>query len=512
MGTRTPLPGATDPYRLAFEIAAVGMVIVSLEGVIVRANRAAGALLGYPPQELEGRPWRDFTHPDDLDVSEELFKRAMEGLDDELHLEKRYVRGDGTVVWTLVSTALARDPDGTALYFCTHLSDIGLRRERERTALAADLAKTEFLTRMSHELRTPLTAVLGFARLLQVQLEESDRRHEWADHIHRAGSHLLELINEVLDVSRIETGHLTMSLEPVGLAEAFDEAVDLLAPLAAEREVTLHVEAPEPGSGVVADRQRLRQVLINLLGNAVKYNADAGRTALEATAVDGGRMRIAVTDTGPGIARDQQGLLFTPFERLDAAVGPVNGTGLGLALSRGLVEAMGGTIGVESELGRGSTFWFELVATSVPASPMPAPPERWQAARRGGGAPARVLYFEDNLVSLRLVQEVFSLRPEVQLVPALRGEVGLELARSQQPDVVLLDLHLPDLPGREVLGRLRADPATAAIPVVVLTADPSPGQRRRLLAAGAAACLEKPVDPTVLLGHLDELLSAAHRG
>jgi len=506
MGTRTPLPGTTDPYRVAFETAAAGMVIVSLEGVILRANRAAGVLLGYPHDELEGRAWRDLTHPDDIDVSDELVRRAVEGRDDPLHLEKRYIRGDGSVVWTLVSTALARDPDGTALYFCTQLSDIGVRRERERTALAADMAKTEFLTRMSHELRTPLTAVLGFARLLQVQLDADDRRRAWADHIHRAGSHLLELINEVLDVSRIETGRLTLSLEPVGLEDAFDEAVDILGPLAAERDVHLHVEAPEPGSGVVADRQRLRQVLLNLLGNAVKYNADGGKASLTAWPADEGRVRIAVTDTGPGIAAEQLPLLFTPFERLDASTGPVDGTGLGLALSRGLVEAMGGTVGVDSELGSGSTFWFELVAATVPApsanSAVPSP-----TAGEPGSPRPRVLYFEDNLASLRLVQEVFSLRPALQLVPAMRGEVGLDLARTQRPDAVLLDLHLPDLPGREVLVRLRADPATAGIPVLVVTADLSPGQRRRLLDAGAAACLEKPVDPAVLLEHLDRVLA-----
>ena len=377
------------------------------------------------------------------------------------------------------------------------------RRRAEQAAEAANRAKSEFLSRMSHELRTPLNGVLGFAQLLELDVL-SARQRESVEHILKGGRHLLRLIDEVLDLARIETGKLSVSLEPVLAGEAIRGALDLIRPQAAAREVTL---APEITGDVFvrADRQRLQQVLLNLLSNAVKYNHDGGTVTIScAPAAEPGRVRVAVTDTGPGIAPAMQERLFTPFDRLGAEQTGIEGTGLGLSLSRRLVEAMGGRLLVDSRPGDGATFIVELAAAEAPA--VAAPPVD-DAGVTAAPPPIQgtVLYVEDNLANLRLVERVLGRRPGLTLLSAMQGSHGLELARSHRPGLVLLDLHLPDLRGDELLARLRRDARTRDIPVVVLSADATAGQIRQLLAAGARAYLTKPLDVTELLGLVDEV-------
>jgi signal transduction histidine kinase/ActR/RegA family two-component response regulator len=364
----------------------------------------------------------------------------------------------------------------------------------------ASRAKSEFVSRMSHELRTPLNAVLGFSQLLAMD-ELEGRQREAVEQINKGGRHLLELINEVLDIASIEAGRLSLSIEPVDLETVVDEAVGLVRPLAGERGVK--VETVRIQGTVLADRQRLKQILLNLLSNAVKYDRPGGSVRVDVIG-SGQAYRIRVSDTGQGIDPAMLERLFTPFDRLGAEASGVEGTGVGLALSRRLAEAMGGTVGVESQPGRGSTFWVELEAAAESAA-KPAPED----LGAGGADPlarGTVLYVEDNPANIRLVEHILERRPGVRLLTAVQGALGVEFARQFAPDLILLDLNLPDVSGSVVLERLQADPSTATIPVVVISADATPGQIQRLLAAGARDYLTKPIDVARLMELLESHL------
>jgi signal transduction histidine kinase len=398
---------------------------------------------------------------------------------------------------------------------------IALRRtlaeleEARESADAANLSKSQFLSRMSHELRTPLNAILGFAQVLDIEGIDDDQQ-EVVDHILKGGKHLLGLINEVLDISRIETGELALSAEAVLVGDVVREAQDLITPLAADRRIALVSDlCGEGDSYVFADRQRLKQILINLLSNAVKYNRASGTITVTCDRPEPTRVRINVTDTGPGIAPELVERLFTPFERLGAERSDTEGTGIGLALSRRLAEVMGGTITVETALGQGSTF-------SVSLPDVEGPVERYERlhpedtpAVAVNTAPAvgderrhSILYIEDNLANLKLVQRITKHRTDIQIIPAMQGRVGLDLAHEHDPVMVLLDLHLPDISGQEVLRQLRDDPTTASTPVVIVSADATPSQVQRLLAAGATAYLTKPFEVRELIDVVDGVLAA----
>jgi CheY-like chemotaxis protein len=364
---------------------------------------------------------------------------------------------------------------------------------------------------MSHELRTPLNAVLGFAQILDLD-ELDENRQEAVDQILRGGKHLLGLINEVLDISRIESGDLALSSESVQVSDVVSETVDLIRPLAQQRSIQLHGERHACwGNHVFADRQRLKQILLNLLSNAVKYNRLHGSVTILCEQPDPARLRIKIADTGPGITEDQIGRLFVPFERLGAERTDIEGTGIGLALSRRLAEAMGGVLGVESVPGEGSVFWVELPVVEGPLERL----ERVAGGMLPDAAPMiderhrSLLYIEDNLANLKLVERVVAHRKDVDIIPAMQGGLGLELAREHQPALILLDLHLPDIPGDQVLQELRHNPLTAPIPVVIVSADATAGQRQRLLTAGASAYLTKPYEVQELLRVIDEALAAS---
>lgn len=365
-------------------------------------------------------------------------------------------------------------------------------------------------SRMSHDLRTPLNAILGFAQLLAMDALSAADQQDNVKQILKAGDYLLVLVEEVLDIARIESGYLSLSPEAVAVKDVVAEVLDLSRPLAAQLNIVLVADqASTCDDSVSADRQRLRQILLNLISNAVKYNRDGGQVTISCEPVPENRLRIKVADTGTGIPPQKLALLFTPFERLGAEHSGIEGTGLGLALSRGLTAAMGGTIDVESIVDRGSTFWVELAIAQRPEVQEEAASRATLATP--GDVPAvagSVLYIEDNQPNVQLIERLLSRqRPRITLLGATSGSDGIRLARERVPELILLDLHLPDIPGDEVLRMLWEDPRTRQIPVAILSADATPSHVKRLLASGASAYLTKPLDVDRLLRLVDTQLN-----
>jgi signal transduction histidine kinase/ActR/RegA family two-component response regulator len=419
-------------------------------------------------------------------------------------------------------------------------------QERElRSALASAEAATrtkgQFLSRVSHELRTPLNAVLGFGQLIEMDEDLSEDQHESIDQILRAGRHLLDLIDELLLAARDEASDMPIVLEPLRVVDVIAEAVALVAPLAEKRSITVHTEGlAEAGHlGAMGDHQRLMQVLLNLLSNALKYNHDGGVVIADCREGDGDVVRIEVTDTGIGLDLELLDRVFTPFDRLGAESSDVQGSGVGLSLSLSLVQAMGGTILVDSAVGVGSTFIVELARTPPPfpttrdvsvteprttetAATARTAPTASTAALAALGDPApseppavprapRLLYVEDNEPNFRVV-EMLALRCKLELIEARTGREGIELAVRHRPNLVLLDLHLPDQDGHQVLDALRADPDTRDIPVFIISADATEASISRLLADGADEYLTKPLDLDHLARRIDETLALGSAG
>ena len=482
-----------------------------LDGRYVFVNRQFERNLAMTRETVVGLKDHDVFPPRLADMYRANDAEAIR-LRQALHFEEPALHpGGGVHVYNSAKFPLL-GLDGEPYAICTVSTDITERKHAEDEIKAARLeaeranrAKSEFLSRMSHDLRTPLNAVLGFAQLLGADALTDDQ-HDSVRQIRRGGEHLLDLINEVLDIARIEAGQLSLSPEPVEVREIVGHALALVAPLARQRQISLVTsESALASRSVVADRQRLNQILLNLLSNAVKYNRDGGQVTVGVEQPSEHNLRINVTDTGPGIPPQKLRLLFRPFERLGAESTAIEGTGLGLTLSRGLAEAMGGTIGVVSRLDVGSTFWIELrLANETAVSPVPS--AELPTLEAADGPAATVLYIEDNIANLRLVERVLSRRRAVRLLTAPDGRQGLSRALSERPDVVLLDLHLPDLNGEEVLRQIKAEVSLRATPVIVLSADATPGQVRRLLASGADAYLTKPLNIQEVLAVIDRTL------
>ena len=488
-------------------------VKLTLDGTSLIANKIALVASGLTREEymktnfLAG-PWWSF----DAQVQARVrvaFATAVSGT--PVNYDEK-VFAFGRVIAIDFSLTPVRGDHGAVEYLIAEARDITALKETERAlqdakaeAERANLAKSESVSRISHELRTPLNAILGFAQLLELEELNSEQR-EGVAHILRGGRHLLDLINQVLDISQIETGDLSISLEPVEILEAIQESFATLRPLASERRVRLYstCEGPEY---VRADRQRLNQVLSNLMSNAIKYNRLDGSVTVSCQRT-GERLRISISDTGIGIPADRLEQLFVPFERVGAEQTTTEGTGLGLALVKRLVEAMNGVVVAESTAGRGSTFSIELpLCDSNPE--LMAVVGGDDSATAACASARTILCIEDNASNFRLVERLLQRRSGITLLGATDGLAGLTRAREQRPHLILLDLNLPDMDGHELLVRLRADSACSSIPVVVISADATETQINRLIQAGAADYLTKPLDVKQFFTVVDQTLASA---
>jgi PAS domain S-box-containing protein len=468
-------------------------------------NPALARLLGRTPEHIVGHGAAEILGADRAAQLLPLVQRALAG--QTLSFEHRHrLPGGGLGPYSQLTLTPGRDPRSGEPMVIGFAIDITERKLAERAlivarddAQSANRAKSQFLSQMSHELRTPLNAILGFGQLLQADSGRPGHQEPWVREILRGAQHLLELINQMLDLGAIEAGELKLAQETVHLAPLADEALALVKPLADRHQVLLDERHCSCGASVVqGDRTRLKQVLLNLLANGIKYNRAGGRVWIACGTDGDDHVRLAVHDDGPGLAPEQQARLFQPFERLAAAQSAIEGTGIGLALCRRLVLAMGGEMGVDSAPGQGSCFWVRLPARRVPAvgdlaqaAEPTAPPAAPQVA--GAAVRRRVLYIEDNPVNLALMEAMLALLPEVELISAAEPEQGLALARSDGLALVLLDIQLPGMSGFEVLARLREDPATRALPVVAVSANAMPAQVRSATAAGFDAYLTKPL-------------------
>src|SRR5438132_10596600 len=503
------------------------------KGIIQLFNVGAERMLGYTAAEVVNK-----INPSDIHDPEEVRARAQalgvelataitpgfealafkasRGIEDIYELT--YICKDGSRFPAIVSITALRDDYGAIIGYLLIGTDNSVRKRVElqlhhamAVAEKANLAKSDFLSSMSHELRTPLSAILGFAQLIDTGTPSpTPSQKRSIDQILKAGWYLLELINEILDLALIESGKLPISLEPISLTEVVRECHAMIEPQAQKRGIAMTFPEFEVSYFVKADRTRLKQVLINLLSNAIKYNRPGGSVVVDYSASTPGRIRIFVRDTGEGLPPDKIAQLFQPFNRLGKESGIEEGTGIGLMVSKQLVELMKGTIGVESTVGAGSAFWIELNLTAQPQRPAAAtiPPV-------GGQTPApavrmrTLLYVEDNPANLMLVEDLVARRPDIRLLSAADGDRGIEIARASRPDVILMDINLPGISGIQALKILRADPATSHIPVLALSANAMPRDIEKGLAAGFFRYLTKPIKVDEFMDALDVALTFA---
>ncbi len=465
-------------------------------------------IFGHEPQSIQPsvEVFVNAVHPEDRGkVRESEMHAAITGKHDVVH---RIVRPDGSVRHVHELARGRIDAQGKLLSLSGTVQDVTSQMEDERALIAArdeadraNQTKSDFLSSMSHELRTPMNAILGFAQLLEYDGKLSEENLDSVHEILKAGEHLLTLINEVLDLAKIESGHIDLSLEPVEVCPIIEECLSLVAPLADKRGISLDHTGLD-GIAVRADRMRLKQALLNLLSNAIKYNWEGGSVRVDVQARD--RLHIRVSDTGHGISEAHLAKLFQPFNRLDAQ-NNIEGTGIGLTITRRIVEMMGGIVDVESASGKGSTFWIELPMEFL-QNEKPSPQESRSAPQIRHAALYTVFYIEDNPANLKLVAQLLGQRKHIHLLTTHLPELGLELAKTRKPDLILLDINMPGMNGYELLKIFKADDRTKDIPVIALTANAMPKDAERSMKAGFSAYLTKPIHVPDFFGTIDRYL------
>ncbi len=510
-----------ESFRLMVEsVSDYAIVMLNPDGNVVSWNTGAERIKGFLAEEIVGQHFSRFYPPDDvtngkpqrdLDVTAALGRFEDEGW---------RMRKDGSTFWANVVITAIRDQAGELRGFAKLTRDLTARQQIETemsnakaAAEKANQAKSDFLSSMSHELRSPLNAILGFAQLMDSDSPApTTTQKESIVQILNAGWYLLDLINEILDLAVIESGKLSMSLESVSVGEVMLECQAMIEPQAQGRKIRMTFPRFFVPTWVQADRTRLKQVVINLLSNAIKYNADGGTVVVDCCGdKTPGRVRISVTDTGAGLSSEQMGQLFQPFNRLGQEANAEQGTGIGLVVSKRLIELMEGIVGVESNVGVGSTFWIELNATSQ----LPAVKNGHAEVALpllAGAALRTLLYVEDNPANLKLVERLVARRPDMRLLTAIDGMIGVDLARSAKPEVILMDINLPGISGFEALKILRGDPATAHIPVVALSANAVPRDVERGLEAGFFRYLTKPIKVAEFMETLSAALDFVDKG
>ncbi len=504
------------------------------KGIIQLFNVGAEMMLGYRAEEVVNK-----INPSDIHDPQEVMARAQalslelnttitpgfealafkasRGIEDIYELT--YICKDGSRFPAIVSITALRDDHGNIIGYLLIGTDNSVRKRvelalKEAMAVAdkANLAKSDFLSSMSHELRTPLSAILGFAQLIESgnpQPTPSQKRS--VDQILLAGWYLLDLINEILDLALIESGKLSLSPEHVSLREVMQECEAMTEPQATQRGIGVTFPHFATPCFVTADRTRLKQVLINLLSNAIKYNRPDGTVVVACAHMSPQRIRICVEDTGQGLSPEQITQLFQPFNRLGQQEHGEQGTGIGLVMTKRLMQLMGGAIGVESTLGQGSVFWIEMNLTVQPqmASETTHTAMANADAKRPHTQTKTLLYVEDNPANLLLVETLMERRPDIRLLSARDGHSGIAMARTAQPDMILMDINLPGISGIKALQLLRDDPATAHIPVVALSANAMPGDIAKGLHAGFLGYLTKPIKINEFMDTLDAVLKSS---
>jgi PAS domain S-box-containing protein len=505
-------------------------------GIIQLFNVGAERVLGYAADEVIDRISPSDIH-DPQEVKERaetlslelgvtiapgfeaLAYKASRGIEDTYELT--YICKDGSRFPAVVSITALRDDHGGVIGYLLIGADNSARKrvesELKKAMAAADQAnraKSDFLSSMSHELRTPLNAILGFAQLLETGAPApTPTQKRNIEQILKAGWYLLELINEVLDLALIESGRLTLSNEPVSLAEVLTECRAMIEPQARSRGIGMTFPQFHVARFITADRTRVKQVLINLLFNAIKYNRPNGTVVVEAAAVASSSIRISVRDTGIGLPPEHIDQLFQPFNRLGKEASSEEGSGIGLVVTKRLVDLMGGTIGVVSTLGQGSVFWVEFKTANAPQFTVPlSDPATIARPKVPDGTPLRtLLYVEDNPANLELVGQLIGRRTDLNMLSAADGLLGVEYARACVPEVILMDINLPGMSGIEAMKILRADPITAHIPIIALSANAVPRDIERALEAGFFNYITKPIKVSEFMDALDVALDFSRK-
>lgn len=508
------------------------------KGIIQLFNIGAERMLGYLAEDVVNKinpsdihdPQEVLVHAEALSLElgttitpgfEALAYKASRGIDDTYDLT--YICKDGSRFPAIVSITALRDDYNEIIGYLLIGADNSVRKQVEdelihakAAAEKANLAKSDFLSSMSHELRSPLNAILGFAQLMESDVSPpTAAQKESTGQILRAGWYLLDLINEILDLSLIESGRMSLSREPMSLADVLLDCQTMIEPQAQTREIHITFPSYDTPYFVSADRTRVKQVLINLLTNAIKYNRAGGTVVVDCVVRSPQCIRVSVTDTGPGLTPEHLDQLFQPFNRLGQEDGTEEGTGIGLVVSKRLVELMGGEIGVESQVGSGSQFWIEL-------NRVVEPPHLASDAALAEIAPPRLtdglrictlLYVEDNPANLLLVEKLIARRPDLRLLSARDAILGIELARTHLPEIILMDINLPNgISGIKALKMLREDPLTEHIPVIAISANAMPRDIKKGLECGFFQYLTKPIRVKEFMDTLDEALEFADTG